>query len=103
MQLIENATNQKLRGAYYTPPAIAKFILQWGISGSNDSKILEPSCGDGVFLKCIGNNEMPYNNVTAIEYEAGEADKARAIALHDSEVINTDFHRFCIMTQSSRN
>lgn len=103
MQLIENATNQKLRGAYYTPPAIAKFILQWGISGSNDSKILEPSCGDGVFLKCIGNNEMPYNNVTAIEYEAGEADKARAIALHDSEVINTDFHRFCLDTDKRFN
>lgn len=28
MQLIENATDRKLRGAYYTPPAIAKFILQ---------------------------------------------------------------------------
>ena len=36
MQLIENATDQKLRGAYYTPPVIAKFILQWGINGNND-------------------------------------------------------------------
>ena len=69
MQLIENATDQKLRGAYYTPPAIAKFILQWGINGCNDLNILEPSCGDGVFLECIGNNGMSYNSVTAIEYE----------------------------------
>ena len=36
MQLIENATSQKLRGAYYTPPVIARFILQWGINGSSD-------------------------------------------------------------------
>lgn len=96
MQLIENATDQKLRGAYYTPPAIAKFILQWGINGCNDLNILEPSCGDGVFLECIGNNGMSYNSVTAIEYEEKEAEKARAITLHDSEVINADFHRFCL-------
>lgn len=98
MQLIENATDQKLRGAYYTPPAIANFILQWGINGRNDLDILEPSCGDGVFLKCICKNGMLYNSVTAIEYEAKEADKARAIALHNSEVINADFHRFCLDT-----
>lgn len=103
MQLIENATDQKLRGAYYTPPAIAKFILQWGINGSNDLNILEPSCGDGVFLECIGNDEMPYNSVTAVEYEVGEAEKARAIALHDSEVINADFHRFCLDTDKRFN
>lgn len=103
MQLIENATAQKLRGAYYTPPAIAKFILQWGINGSNDLNILEPSCGNGVFLECIGNNRMPYNSVTAVECEAEEAEKARAIALHDSEVINADFHRFCLDTDKRFN
>ena len=103
MQLIENATVQKLRGAYYTPPAIAKFILQWGINGSKDLNILEPSCGDGVFLECIANNRMFYNSVTAVEYEAKEAKKARAIALHDSEVINADFHRFCLDTDKRFN
>ena len=50
MQLIEDASEQKLRGAYYTPPAIASFILHWGINGSTDADILEPSCGDGAFL-----------------------------------------------------
>ena len=103
MQLIENTTEQKLRGAYYTPPAIAQFILQWGISGCNDLDILEPSCGDGVFLKCIANNEMPYNSVTAVEYETGEAEKARTVPLHDSEIINADFHRFCLDTDKRFN
>lgn len=103
MQLIENATDQKLRGAYYTPPVIAKFILQWGINGNNDLNILEPSCGDGVFLECISNNKILYNSVTAVEYEVGEAEKARAIPLHDSEVINEDFHRFCLDTDKRFN
>ena len=103
MQLIENATSQKLRGAYYTPPVIARFILQWGINGSSDLNILEPSCGDCVFLECIANDKMLYNSVTAVEYEEEEAMKARAITLHDSEVVNADFHRFCLDTDKRFN
>lgn len=103
MQLIENATSQKLRGAYYTPPVIARFILQWGINSSSDLNILEPSCGDGVFLECIANDKMLYNSVTAVEYEEEEAMKARAITLHDSEVVNADFHRFCLDTDKRFN
>lgn len=103
MQLIENATSQKLRGAYYTPPVIARFILQWGINGSSDLNILEPSCGDGVFLECIANDKMLYNSVTAVEFEEEEAMKARTITLHDSEVVNADFHRFCLDTDKRFN
>lgn len=99
MQLIEDASEQKLRGAYYTPPAIASFILHWGINGSIDADILEPSCGDGVFLEQIAREQMAFHHVTAVEFEAVEADKARAIGLHDSEVINSDFHRFCLDTE----
>ena len=64
MQLIENASAEKLRGAYYTPIEIAKFILQWGINGSSDSEILEPSCGDGVFLKCLNNEKMAFKKIS---------------------------------------
>ena len=98
MQLIKDASAEKLRGAYYTPPAIASFILHWGINGGHDADILEPSCGDGVFLECLRNDNLPFNTVTAVEYEAAEAEKARAIGLHDSEVIMQDFHRFCLDT-----
>lgn len=99
MQLIEDASEQKLRGAYYTPPAIASFILHWGINGSIDADILEPSCGDGVFLEQMAREQMAFHHVTAVEYEAVEAEKARAIGLRDSEIINSDFHRFCLDTE----
>ena len=101
MQLIEDASAQKLRGAYYTPPAIASFILHWGINGSTDADILEPSCGDGVFLEQMAKENMLFHHATAVEYEAVEAEKARAIGLHDSEVINSDLHRFCLDTEQS--
>lgn len=98
MQLIENASAEKLRGAYYTPIEIAKFILQWGINGSSDSEILEPSCGDGVFLECINNEKMAFKKITAVEFETEEANKARAINLENSYVRNDDFHHFCLNT-----
>ncbi len=40
----------KLRGGYYTPPPIAEVLSSWAIRSSRD-RILEPSCGDGVFLQ----------------------------------------------------
>ena len=98
MQLIENASAEKLRGAYYTPIEIAKFILQWGINGSSDSEILEPSCGDGVFLECLKNEKMAFKKITAVEFETEEANKARAINLENSYVRNDDFHQFCLNT-----
>lgn len=103
MQLIEDASTQKLRGAYYTPPVIASFILHWGINGSIDADILEPSCGDGVFLEQIAKEQMLFHHITAVEYEATEAEKTKAIGLHDSEVINADFHRFCLDTKQKFN
>ena len=99
MQLIEDASAQKLRGAYYTPPAIASFILHWGINGSTGTDILEPSCGDGVFLEQMARENMLFHHATAIEFEEEEAQKARAIGLHDTDVINADFHRFCLDTE----
>lgn len=103
MQLIEDASAQKLRGAYYTPPAIASFIFHWGINGSTNADILEPSCGDGVFLEQMATEHMLFHHTTAVEYDAVEAEKARAIGLHDSEVINSDFHRFCLDTEQRFN
>lgn len=99
MQLIKDASEQKLRGAYYTPPAIASFILHWGINGSTNADILEPSCGDGVFLEQMAKEHMLFHHATAVEYESAEADKARAIGLHDSDVINADFHQYCLNTE----
>lgn len=96
MQLINEASSEKLRGAYYTPSKIASFILHWGINGGHDADILEPSCGDGVFLECLRDEHMLFHSVTAVEYEAVEAQKARSIGLHDSEVITSDFHQFCL-------
>ena len=99
MKLIETATSQKLRGGFYTPEPVAAFILKWAINGSTDSDILEPSCGDGVFIEQIKENNYPYQSVTGIEFDSIEARKADAIPLKNKTVINEDFHRYCNNTQ----
>jgi len=95
MKLISEATSEKLRGGFYTPNDIAEFVLRWGVNGSHNFDILEPSCGDGVFLKQIKEHNFSYKSVTAIELDPDEAEKAENIKLNNAKVINTDFHTYC--------
>ena len=40
----------KLRGGYYTSSELARWLCDWAIRTADDL-VLEPSCGDGVFLE----------------------------------------------------
>lgn len=40
---------RKLRGAFFTPEAVTRFITDWAIRAVND-RVLEPSAGDAAFL-----------------------------------------------------
>ncbi|QUR68943.1 class I SAM-dependent methyltransferase [Mycobacterium spongiae] len=63
----------KLRGGYYTPDPIARFIAGWvGVGGG---RVLEPSCGDGAILRHLVTVANP-QKITAVELVAGEAKKA---------------------------
>lgn len=94
MKLIENASPEKLRGGFYTPEPIAEFILRWGVNGSKEFDILEPSCGDGVFLKQLNLSNAKYNSITAIELNEIEAKKASKIELRNKKIIIDDFHTY---------
>ena len=100
MQLIKDASEEKLRGAFYTPKDIASFILKWAFDSNKIIDILEPSCGDGIFLKEIKNSKYSYSSITAIELDPIEANKSKKLNLKKSNVINTDFHNFCINTEN---
>ena len=73
----------KLRGGYYTPDTLAAFLTDWAIRTPED-RVLEPSCGDGSFLRAItarlralgcGTAEI-YQHVLGIELDQAEAAKA---------------------------
>ncbi len=98
MKLINETTKEKLRGGFYTPISIAAFILKWGFNGNKENDVLEPSCGDGVFLEEIRNGGYKYKSITAVEIDPIEAEKTREISLPKSNVVIADFHEFCLKT-----
>jgi len=98
MRLINHASKDKLRGGFYTPANIASFILKWGFNGDNRLDILEPSCGNGIFLQEIKNSGYQFNNINAVEIINSEAEKVKKIDLPNTEIIINDFHKFCINT-----
>lgn len=41
---------RKARGAFFTPPAIAEYLARWAIGNDPTARILDPTCGEAVFL-----------------------------------------------------
>ncbi|WP_082538474.1 class I SAM-dependent DNA methyltransferase [Pseudonocardia sp. EC080610-09] len=46
----DTAELRKARGAFFTPYSIAKFLADWTIRDPRAGRVLDPTCGDGVFL-----------------------------------------------------
>lgn len=100
-------TAQKLRGGYYTPEPIARFLAEWAIQ-SPAAEVLEPSCGDGNLLiaaaQALLENGANEGDVTeqllGVEYDVREAkqaeDRLRALDIPvSSETIHIgDFFAF---------
>lgn len=71
-------TGDKLRGGYYTPVPIARFLAQWA-GGQNPiafPRLLEPSCGNGAILEHLA--AVPGARVAAVELVEREAAAAAA-------------------------
>lgn len=41
---------RKARGAFFTPAAIADFLAWWAVGNDSGAKVLDPTCGEAVFL-----------------------------------------------------
>jgi adenine-specific DNA methylase len=75
----------KLRGGYYTSPEVAAWLAKWAIRSRTDT-VLEPSCGDGIFLAAAATRLAELgsrgptiaDNLTGIEIIPSEAETARS-------------------------
>jgi tRNA1(Val) A37 N6-methylase TrmN6 len=95
-----NETAQKLRGGYYTQPDIAEFLARWVLEIKPQS-ILEPACGDGVFVEALAHLGAPtVTQVVACELDAAEAEltrrRARDRRKFDVSVWADDFLRWSL-------
>ena len=95
MKLKENNSAQKLRGAYYTPLPLAEMMVKLFSKDKSIKTVLEPSCGDGVFIDALDDMLMinQLNNVIAIEIEQNEAEKLknRLNRSKNVKILNQDF------------
>ena len=98
MILKEDSSEQKLRGAYYTPLKLAEKMVELCDFGRNDLKILEPSCGDGVFIDAIWDKKLisKKGSLAAIEIEKDEMDKAARRVKNKKNIhfYNMDFFQY---------
>lgn len=67
---------QKLRGGFYTDADIADFLSRWALA-KKPRRVLEPSCGDGMFIGSLTKlGEPSLREIFACEMDAAEAAKA---------------------------
>ncbi len=94
MNFKENESDRKLRGGYYTPTPIANFLVKWVLT-IKPRAILEPSCGDGVFIRAfsmIAKNKIKLIGVELLTKEAAKARKMIFANKHlDVDVLNYNF------------
>ncbi len=94
---------RKARGAYFTPMAIAEHLAEWAIKDDPDASIMDPTCGDGVFLLAahrrlselghISSGET-IPNVYGVDLHGASLDEAgRLLAAEDyrANLIESDF------------
>ncbi|WP_292462969.1 N-6 DNA methylase [Methanolobus sp.] len=96
--------NQKQNGSYYTSPLLANFIVKHIFEHyvlPKKVKILEPSCGDGIFIEALLNH-VPFDSIselTLVEKSNLELEKALKITQSYNPLLkvnsfNTDFLEF---------
>jgi adenine-specific DNA-methyltransferase len=78
-------TDRKAKGAFFTPRSIATFLVGWAIAGNRNARVLDPMCGDGVFLQAAAEVLRRYRpdrataeSVHGIDMDEGALSDARS-------------------------
>lgn len=97
MKLKKDSSEQKLRGAYYTPLQLANAMVEL-FDFNSIRTVLEPSCGDGVFLDSLSHYELidRIDSLTAVEIDPYEAEKVKeSYQEHNNvHVLKEDFLKY---------
>jgi tRNA1(Val) A37 N6-methylase TrmN6 len=89
---------RKARGAFFTPPAIAAYLAVWAVEGDPNAVVLDPSCGESVFLQAAGRQlaalglgqEQIREQVLGVDLHQESVDESRRL-LRDEGLDGTFF------------
>lgn len=84
MRVKDEVTAEKLRGGFYSPQALVERCLDRAselLNGRQELRVLEPSAGDGAFLRGLAQHSLRADvaQVDAVELIADEAARCRAV------------------------
>lgn len=98
----DSAELRKRRGAFFTPPAIADFLAAWATAGRADACVLDPTCGEAVFLlaaarQLAANGAAPGSTrdlLHGVDLHEASRDHSRALLNaegYDAQLVSGDF------------
>lgn len=91
----DSAPLRKARGAFFTPPPVARFVADWAVQSPQDA-VLEPSCGEAAFLHEVGRGGRHQGLLVGVElHEASAAESERTLHARgiDATIRPVDFFR----------
>jgi adenine-specific DNA methylase len=53
---IDSHYSRKARGAFFTPEPIAEYLAAWAVADNPQARVLDPTCGEAVFLLAAGRH-----------------------------------------------
>lgn len=68
----DSAMLRKARGAFFTPRPVARFVADWAVQSPQDA-VLEPSCGEAIFLHEAGRDRRHTGPLVGVELHAASA------------------------------
>lgn len=79
----------KRTGSYYTPKILSDFLVQHIFDKyvfSENVSVLEPSCGDGIFVSALSNFTAKRLDLDILDINKGELSKAKKIISKNSKI-----------------
>jgi adenine-specific DNA-methyltransferase len=75
----DSVSQRKARGAFFTPAPVARFLADWAVRRPDDA-VLEPSCGEAVFLHEVGRQSAHTGALVGVElHEDSAAESTRSL------------------------
>ena len=78
----KNGAKEKVLGAVYTPPRVASALTRWAVRSASET-VLDPSCGEGVFLAAARTRLADLGarkpDVTGVDIDGPTAEQTGAV------------------------
>ncbi len=86
--------SRKKIGQFFTDEELVWKIIELFKLDFNNKIIIEPSCGDGTFIKTIVEKEKSYNRIIGIDTDKKVIEKIKKEKLEKIDLINQDFLKY---------